>query len=79
MTGHGLSKRLTVLERSAPAIAGPQVIGILAHGDTVPSACLIVTNRHGTAGHAMRQAGEPEAQFLARVEAERFRLHGGAR
>lgn len=79
MTGHGLSKRLAVLERSAPAIAGPQVIVIMAHGDTVPSACLIVANRHGKAGHAMRQAGEPDAQFLARVEAERVRLHGGKR
>ena len=77
MTGHGLSKRLAVLERSTPAIAGPQVIGILAHGDTGPAACLIVANRRGKSGHAMRQAGEPEAQFLARVEAERFRLHGG--
>lgn len=79
MTGHGLSKRLAVLERSAPAMAGPQVVGILAHGDTGPSAFLIVANRHGTAGHAMRQAGEPDAQFLARVEAERFRLHGAMR
>lgn len=76
-----LHRRLLALEAErlrlhGPDPSGPQVIRIVAFGETVPRACLIVANRHGDSGHVGRREGETEAAFLARVEAERLRLHG---
>lgn len=56
--------------------SGPQVIRIVAFGEAVPRTCLIVANRHGESGGVGRREGETGAAFLARVEAERLRLHG---